>query len=86
MHHNTAHYRLRRIEERTGRNPRRIADLLELLVALAIRDGDREDGEPVSGIVETTGTQTPRQHPDGQAKSRLPEADAERTAPCGTPC
>jgi sugar diacid utilization regulator len=38
VHHNTAYYRLRRIEERTGRNPRRIADLLELLVALAIRD------------------------------------------------
>ncbi|MFC9680643.1 PucR family transcriptional regulator [Streptomyces sp. NPDC056948] len=45
VHHNTAHYRLRRIEERTGRNPRRIADLLELLVALAIRDGAKEDGE-----------------------------------------
>ncbi|MBY8840613.1 CdaR family transcriptional regulator [Streptomyces sp. SP2-10] len=44
VHHNTAHYRLRRIEERTGRNPRRIADLLELLVALAIRDG-AEEGE-----------------------------------------
>ncbi|WP_369243743.1 PucR family transcriptional regulator [Streptomyces sp. R41] len=42
VHHNTAHYRLRRIEERTGRNPRRIADLLELLVALAIRDGAQE--------------------------------------------
>ncbi|QTD96592.1 PucR family transcriptional regulator [Streptomyces cyanogenus] len=42
VHHNTAHYRLRRIEERTGRNPRRIADLLELLVALAIRDGAAE--------------------------------------------
>ncbi|MGP3947822.1 PucR family transcriptional regulator [Streptomyces sp. 7N604] len=47
VHHNTAHYRLRRIEERTGRNPRRIADLLELLVALAIRDaaGEGEDGQ-----------------------------------------
>lgn len=47
IHHNTAHYRLRRIEERTGRNPRRIADLLELLVALAIRDGagEREDSQ-----------------------------------------
>ncbi|MDQ1006220.1 sugar diacid utilization regulator [Streptomyces sp. V4I23] len=45
VHHNTAHYRLRRIEERTGRNVRRIADLLELLVALAIRDaaGESED-------------------------------------------
>ncbi|GAA2893696.1 MULTISPECIES: PucR family transcriptional regulator [Streptomyces] len=45
IHHNTAHYRLRRIEERTGRNPRRIADLLELLVALAIRDGAGEGGD-----------------------------------------
>jgi sugar diacid utilization regulator len=36
---------LRRIEERTGRNPRRIADLLELLVALAIRDGAGEGGD-----------------------------------------
>ncbi|MFI6493460.1 PucR family transcriptional regulator [Streptomyces sp. NPDC050564] len=44
VHHNTAHYRLRRIEERTGRNPRRIADLLELLVALAIREGSEEGG------------------------------------------
>ncbi|MXM65271.1 transcriptional regulator [Streptomyces sp. HUCO-GS316] len=42
VHHNTAHYRLRRIEERTGRNPRRIADLMELLVALALRDGTQE--------------------------------------------
>ncbi|WP_406369608.1 helix-turn-helix domain-containing protein [Streptomyces sp. NBC_00647] len=45
VHHNTAHYRLRRIEERSGRNPRRIADLLELLVALAIRDGAEESGD-----------------------------------------
>ncbi|MEU0005734.1 helix-turn-helix domain-containing protein [Streptomyces sp. NPDC006314] len=45
VHHNTAHYRLRRIEERTGRNPRRIADLLELLVALALRDGAGEGGD-----------------------------------------
>ncbi len=35
IHPNTAHYRLRRIEERTGRNPRRIADLIELLAAIA---------------------------------------------------
>jgi PucR C-terminal helix-turn-helix domain/GGDEF-like domain len=36
VHPNTAHYRLRRIEERAGRNPRRIADLLELLVAIEL--------------------------------------------------
>jgi sugar diacid utilization regulator len=38
VHPNTAQYRLRRIEERTGRNPRRIADLLDLLVAMALDD------------------------------------------------
>ncbi len=36
VHPNTAHYRLRRIEQRTGRNPRRIADLIELLAAIAL--------------------------------------------------
>jgi len=39
VHPNTAQYRLRRIEERTGRNPRRIADLLDLLVAIEL-DGN----------------------------------------------
>jgi DNA-binding PucR family transcriptional regulator len=38
VHPNTAQYRLRRVEERTGRNPRRIADLLDLLVAIALDD------------------------------------------------
>ena len=38
VHTNTAHYRLNRVEERTGRNPRRIADLFELLVAIALDD------------------------------------------------
>ena len=36
VHPNTAQYRLRRIEERTGRNPRCVRDLLELLVAIAL--------------------------------------------------
>jgi sugar diacid utilization regulator len=36
VHPNTAQYRLRRIEERTGRNPRRIADLVDLLSAIAL--------------------------------------------------
>ena len=31
VHPNTLQYRVRRIQERTGRNPRRVADLLELL-------------------------------------------------------
>jgi hypothetical protein len=38
VHPNTAQYRLRRIEERSGRNPRRIADLLDLIVAIALDD------------------------------------------------
>jgi hypothetical protein len=38
IHTNTAHYRLNRVEQRTGRNPRRIADLFELLVAIALHD------------------------------------------------
>ena len=36
VHPNTAQYRLRRIEERTGRNPRHIADLVDLLTAIAL--------------------------------------------------
>jgi PucR C-terminal helix-turn-helix domain/GGDEF-like domain len=38
VHPNTLQYRLRRIEERTGRNPRHIADLLDLLLAIALDD------------------------------------------------
>jgi PucR-like helix-turn-helix protein/diguanylate cyclase with GGDEF domain len=40
IHPNTAQYRLGRIEDRTGRNPRHLADLLELLVAIEL------DGRP----------------------------------------
>ncbi len=36
VHPNTAHYRLGRIHELTGRNPRRLADLLELIVAIEL--------------------------------------------------
>ena len=39
VHPNSAQYRLRRIQERTGRNPRRIADLLDLLVAIELDAG-----------------------------------------------
>jgi len=43
VHPNTAQYRLRRIEERTGRSPRRVADLIDLLVAIALaRRPDRD--------------------------------------------
>jgi hypothetical protein len=36
VHPNTAQYRLRRTQERTKRNPRRVADLIELLVAIQL--------------------------------------------------
>jgi sugar diacid utilization regulator len=36
VHPNTAHYRLGRIKDLTGRNPRVIADLLELVVAVSL--------------------------------------------------
>ncbi|HET6551844.1 MAG TPA: helix-turn-helix domain-containing protein [Solirubrobacter sp.] len=38
VHPNTATYRLRRILELTGRNPRRVDDLLELLTAIALEE------------------------------------------------
>jgi sugar diacid utilization regulator len=38
VHPNTAQYRLGRVQARTGRNPRRIADLLDLLVAIELDD------------------------------------------------
>ncbi len=44
VHPNTAHYRLKRIEQRTGRNPRRIADLIELLAAIALGDASATNG------------------------------------------
>lgn len=43
VHHNTAQYRLHRIHERTGRNPRHIADLIELLVAIALQKTSGND-------------------------------------------
>ena len=36
VHPNTLQYRVSRIEQRTGRNPRRVADLIELLVAIRL--------------------------------------------------
>jgi hypothetical protein len=38
IHPNTARYRLGRVEERSGRNPRRTSDLMDLLIAIALRD------------------------------------------------
>jgi hypothetical protein len=38
IHPNTAQYRLRRIQERTGRSLRSINDLVDLLVAIALQD------------------------------------------------
>jgi hypothetical protein len=39
VHPNTVQYRLKRIEERTGRNPRNISDLLDLLIAVTLDGG-----------------------------------------------
>ena len=50
VHTNTAHYRLNRIEQRTGRNPRRIADLFELLVAIALDDAGRAQPTSPPGV------------------------------------
>jgi DNA-binding PucR family transcriptional regulator len=46
VHPNTAQYRLRRIEERTGRNPRRIADLVDLLSAIALLERTQTPSGP----------------------------------------
>ena len=43
VHPNTAQYRLGKVAERTGRNPRRIADLIDLLVAIALVDSPDAD-------------------------------------------
>ncbi|NNH71763.1 helix-turn-helix domain-containing protein [Nocardia uniformis] len=37
VHHNTAKYRLGRIQELTGRNPRSVSDLIDLLVAIELQ-------------------------------------------------
>jgi sugar diacid utilization regulator len=49
VHPNTAQYRLRRIEERTGHNPRRIADLVDLLSAIALLERARAFQPDVGG-------------------------------------
>lgn len=38
VHPNTALYRLRRVEERTGRNPRHVTDLVDLMLAIALAE------------------------------------------------
>jgi DNA-binding PucR family transcriptional regulator len=40
MHVNTAHYRLGKIAERTGRDLRNVADVLELLIAIKLAQSD----------------------------------------------
>ena len=42
LHANTAHYRLARIEDRTGCNLRRLADVLDLLIAIRADQGVAE--------------------------------------------
>ncbi|WP_052422882.1 PucR family transcriptional regulator [Nonomuraea candida] len=48
IHPNTAQYRLRRIQERTGRSLRSINDLVELLVAIALHDARPVPGPPTN--------------------------------------
>ena len=40
VHPNTVHYRLRRVQELSGRDPRRFEDLVELTAALRLLDRD----------------------------------------------
>ncbi|MFI6735957.1 PucR family transcriptional regulator [Nonomuraea sp. NPDC050451] len=49
IHPNTAQYRLRRIQERTGRSLRSINDLVELLVAIALQDAQPTLGPTNAG-------------------------------------
>lgn len=44
IHVNTAHYRLARIAERTGRDLRRVSDLIEILIAARLADAERGRG------------------------------------------
>ena len=48
IHPNTAHYRLGRIKELTGRNPRAIGDLLELVVAVSLDSAPTGQAPPPS--------------------------------------
>jgi hypothetical protein len=41
LHANTVHYRLRRIEELSGLDPRRFSDLMELVTAIRLVDAER---------------------------------------------
>jgi PucR C-terminal helix-turn-helix domain/GGDEF-like domain len=43
VHVNTAHYRLGRIAERTGRDLRRVGDLIEILIAARLADAQAHD-------------------------------------------
>lgn len=44
VHPNTAQYRLGRVRERTGKNPRRTRDLLDLLMAVALEEREAATG------------------------------------------
>ena len=43
---NTAHYRLARIAERTGRDLRRVEDLIDILIAARLADAAARDAGP----------------------------------------
>jgi sugar diacid utilization regulator len=44
IHVNTAHHRLGRIAERTGRDLRHLSDVIDLLIAIRLTDRPQDDG------------------------------------------
>lgn len=58
IHPNTAQYRMRRIQERTGRSLRSINDLVELLVAIALQDAQPLISTATNAGRERLGTAT----------------------------
>jgi sugar diacid utilization regulator len=57
MHVNTAHYRLGKIAERTGCDLRSVSDVLELLIAIKLAQGDGLAPDPVVGDDAAGGAQ-----------------------------
>ena len=47
MHPNTARYRLAKIEERTGTRLRRVADVLDLLIAIRVAEAEFDPTSPL---------------------------------------
>ncbi|MBF8188669.1 helix-turn-helix domain-containing protein [Nonomuraea sp. K274] len=69
IHPNTAQYRLRRIQERTGRSLRSINDLVELLVAIALQDAQPIIDGPTNSGRERLATATNEGRGRGDVRS-----------------